>query len=260
MSLFEPYSLAGLKLANRIVMAPMTRNRAPGNVPNDLMVEYYHQRASTGLIVSEGVAPSPNGLGYARQPGGYSAAQTAGWKKVCSAVHAAGGKIFMQQMHTGRIGHPHNLPAGAELIAPSAVGAAGNIVTDQSGPQPFPVPRALRTDEIAATTAEYVQTSHNAIEAGFDGVELHGANGYLIEQFLQPRSNVRTDAYGGSLENRNRFAIETAAAVAKAIGAGRTGVRLSPFNTFNDLAVYPEIPEQYELLARELGKIGRAHV
>jgi N-ethylmaleimide reductase len=260
MSLFEPYSLGDLRLRNRIVMAPMTRNRAPGNVPNELMAEYYRQRASAGLIVTEGVAPSPNALGYARQPGGYSAAQTAGWKKVVDAVHAAGGRIFMQQMHTGRIGHPLNLPKGAELIAPSAVGAAGSIVTDQSGPQPFPVPRALRTDEVAATIDEFVLTSRNAVEAGFDGIELHGANGYLIEQFLQPKSNVRTDAYGGSLENRNRFAVETAAAVAKAIGPGKTGIRLSPFNTFNDLAVYPEIPEQYELLARELGKLKLAYI
>jgi N-ethylmaleimide reductase len=260
MSLFESYPLGDLKLRNRVVMAPMTRNRAPGNVPNELMVEYYRQRASAGLIITEGVGPSPNGVGYARQPGGYSAAQTAGWKKVVAAVHAAGGSIFMQQMHTGRIGHPLNLPKGGEIIGPSAVGAAGTIFTDQSGPQPYPVPRALRTDEIAATMAEFVQTSRNAIEAGFDGIELHGANGYLIEQFLQPRSNVRTDAYGGSLENRNRFAVETAAAVAKAIGPGRTGIRLSPFNTFNDLAVYPEIPEQYELLARELGKLKLAYI
>jgi N-ethylmaleimide reductase len=262
MPLFEPYSGGDLRLRNRVVMAPMTRNRAIGNLPNDLMVEYYRQRASAGLIITEGVAPSPNGLGYARQPGGYSAAQTAGWNKVVAAVHAAGGKIFMQQMHTGRIGHPLNLPAGAELIAPSAITAAGKIVTDQAGLQPFPPPRALATSEIAGTIGEFVLTSRNAVEAGFDGIELHGANGYLIEQFLHPRTNVRTDSYGGSIENRNRFAIETAAAVAKAIGPEKTGIRLSPFNTFNDLAVYPETAQQYELLAKELGalKIAYLHI
>jgi N-ethylmaleimide reductase len=260
MSLFEPYSLRDLRLANRIVMAPMTRNRALGNVPNDLMVEYYRQRASAGLIITEGVGPSPNGVGYPRQPGGYSVAQTAGWKKVAAAVHAAGGTIFMQQMHTGRIGHPLNLPSGAELIGPSAVTAAGKIVTDQAGPQPLPTPRALETREIATTIGEFVQTSRNAVEAGFDGIELHGANGYLIEQFLQPRTNLRTDVYGGSIENRNRFALETAAAVAKAIGPGKTGIRLSPFNTFNDMAVYPEMAQQYELLARELGNLQLAYI
>jgi N-ethylmaleimide reductase len=260
MKLFEPFSLGKLRLQNRVVMAPMTRSRAIGNVPNDLMAEYYGQRSSAGLIVTEGTAPSPNALGYSRIPGGFSAEQTEGWKKVTAAAHRGGAKIFMQQMHTGRISHPLNLPPGAEVVAPSAVKAAGQMWTDQSGMQDLPVPRALATAEIAGVIAEHVGTSKNAIAAGFDGVELHGANGYLIEQFLLPGSNRRTDAYGGSIENRNRFAVELASAVARAIGPERTGVRLSPFNTFNDMAVFEELPEQYEELARALGALKLAYL
>ncbi|HEY9183260.1 MAG TPA: alkene reductase, partial [Gammaproteobacteria bacterium] len=166
MKLFEPYSLGKLRLQNRVVMAPMTRSRAIGNVPNDLMAEYYGQRSSAGLIITEGVAPSPNALGYSRIPGGFSAAQTEGWKKITAAAHRGGAKIFMQQMHTGRISHPLNLPAGAEVVAPSAVKAAGQMWTDQSGMQDLPVPRALATGEIAGVIAEHVNTSKNAIAAG----------------------------------------------------------------------------------------------
>jgi N-ethylmaleimide reductase len=258
--LFEPFSLGPLNLANRIVMAPMTRSRATGNVPNDLMARYYGQRASAGLIVTEGVAPSPNALGYARIPGAYSAAQTEGWKQVTAAAHRGGAKIFLQQMHTGRISHPLNMPAGAEIVAPSAIKAAGQMWTDQAGMQDFRVPRALAESEIASVTGEFVAAAKNAIAAGFDGTELHGANGYLIEQFLLPGTNRRTDAYGGSLPKRNRFAVETAAAVAKAIGAERTGVRLSPGNTFNDMAVFEEMPRQYEALAGEFGALKLAYL
>jgi N-ethylmaleimide reductase len=261
MKLVEPYSLGSLELQNRVVMAPMTRNRAIGNVPNDLMATYYGQRSSAGLVITEGVAPSPSGVGYARIPGAYSAAQTEGWKKISAAAHKGGAKIFMQFMHTGRIGHPLNLPKGAELVAPSALAAAGQIRTDQQQMQNHPTPRALGTSEVAGVIDEYVNASTNAITAGFDGIELHGANGYLIEQFLNPGTNKRTDAYGGSIEKRNRFAIETAAAVAKAIGADRTGIRLSPFSTFNDMmGDYPEIPEQYEALVTELGKQGIGYI
>ena len=260
MKLFEPYSLGPLRLQNRIVMAPMTRSRAIGNVPNDLMAQYYGQRSSAGLIVTEGVAPSPNALGYSRIPGGFSPAQTEGWKKITAAAHRGGAKIFMQQMHTGRISHPLNLPAGAEVVAPSAVKAAGQMWTDQSGMQDLPVPRALATAEIAGVIAEHVTTSKNAIAAGFDGTELHGANGYLIEQFLLPGSNQRTDAYGGSSENRNRFAVELATAVVRAIGPERVGVRLSPFNTYNDMAVFDGLEQQYEALARSLGALKLAYL
>jgi N-ethylmaleimide reductase len=260
MKLFEPYSLGNLRLQNRFVMAPMTRSRAIGNVPNDLMAQYYGQRSSAGLIITEGVAPSPNGLGYARIPGAFSAAQTEGWKKIAAAAHKGGTKIFMQLMHTGRIGHPLNLPKGAEMVAPSAVAAAGQMWTDQSGMQSYPTPRALETREIPGVVDEYVQAAKNAITAGFDGIELHGANGYLIEQFLNPGTNKRTDAYGGSLERRNRFAVETAAAVAKAIGPERTGIRLSPFNVFNDMVEFEETPQQYEALAKELGALKLAYI
>jgi N-ethylmaleimide reductase len=256
MSLFEPFALGQLQLSNRIVMAPMTRSRAIGNVPNALMAQYYGQRSSAGLIITEGVAPSPNGLGYARIPGVFSAEQVEAWKPIAQAAHAGGAKIFMQLMHCGRITHPLNLPQGAETVAPSAIAAKGQMWTDQEGMKDMPVPRALQTSEIPGVI---VKASQNAIAAGFDGVELHGANGYLIEQFLNAGTNQRTDAYGGSWENRNRFAIEAAAAVAKAIGAERTAIRLSPFNVFNDMIEYPEIPEQYTALAREL-KLAYIHL
>ena len=261
MNLYEPYSLGSLQLQNRIVMAPMTRSRAAGNVPNDLMAEYYGQRSSAGLIVTEGTAPSPNALGYARIPGNFSEAQVAGWQKVTAAAHRGGAKIFLQLMHTGRIAHPLNLPEGTEVVAPSAVRAAGKMWTDQSGMQDFPTPRALETREIAGVISEYVAASENAIKAGFDGIELHGANGYLIEQFLNPGTNRRNDQYGGSAANRNRFAVEVASAVANAIGAGKTAIRISPFNSFNDMVGdYAEIPQQYESLAEELGALGLAYV
>ena len=260
MKLFQPYSVGNLRLQNRFVMAPMTRSRAIGNIPNDLMAQYYGQRSSAGLIVTEGVAPSPNGLGYARIPGAFSAAQTEGWKKIAAAAHKGGAKIFMQLMHTGRITHPLNLPQGAEVIGASAVAAAAQMWTDQSGMQPLPTPRALETHEIAGVVDEYVQSSRNAVTAGFDGIELHGANGYLIEQFLNPGTNRRTDGYGGSIEKRNRFAVETAAAVAKAIGPEKTGIRLSPFNNFNDMPEFEEAAEQYQALAKELGALKLAYI
>jgi N-ethylmaleimide reductase len=260
MKLFESYSLGDLTLRNRFVMAPMTRSRAIGNVPNDLMAQYYGQRSSAGLIVTEGTAPAPNALGYARIPGAFSAAQTEGWKKVTAAAHVGGAKIFLQLMHTGRITHYYNLPTGAETVAPSAIAAAGQMWTDQAGLQPFPTPRALSTGEIATVIAQFVAAAQNGMEAGFDGVELHGANGYLIEQFLNPGSNKRTDRYGGSLENRNRFAVEVAAAIADAIGAGRTAIRLSPFSTFNDMARHNDTPQQYERLAGELGELELAYL
>jgi N-ethylmaleimide reductase len=241
-------------------MAPMTRSRAIDNVPNELMAQYYEQRSSAGLIITEGTSPSPNGLGYARIPGAYSDAQVEGWKKITAAAHRGGAKIFLQLMHTGRITHGLNLPQGAEVVGVSAVRAAGQMWTDQSGMQDFPTPHALETREIAGVIDEHVHAARNAIRAGFDGSELHGANGYLIEQFLNPGTNKRTDAYGGSLENRNRFAVELSAAVAKAIGADKTGIRLSPFNTFNDMAEYPETAQQYELLAKQLGALKLAYI
>jgi N-ethylmaleimide reductase len=224
------------------------------------MASYYGQRATAGLIVTEGTAPSPNALGYSRIPGVFTAAQVAGWRAVTEAVHARGSRIFVQLMHTGRIGHPLNLPAGARLVAPSAVVAKGQIWTDQEGLRPHPVPEALTTEEVQDTIGEFVAAARLAIEAGFDGVELHGANGYLIEQFLNPASNQRTDAYGGSIENRGRFVLETARQVAAAIGKERVGVRLSPYSGYNDQPLYESIDETYAYLARELDQLGIAYL
>jgi N-ethylmaleimide reductase len=260
MKLLTPFHLGSIELKNRVVMAPMTRNRAIGNVPNDLMVEYYRQRSNAGLIITEGTAPTANGLGYPRIPGIYSDAQVAGWSKITQAVHEAGSKIFMQLMHTGRVSHPLNMELGTRVLAPSAVALEGEIYTDQQGPQQHPVPDEMTLDEIRAEQQGFVNAAKNALAAGFDGVELHGANGYLIEQFLNPVSNHRTDAYGGSLENRNRFALEVAQLVAEAIGANRVGIRISPNGVFNGMGMYPEVQEQYELLAKGLATIGVVYV
>lgn len=259
--LFSPTKFGSLTLKNRLVMSPLTRNRAVGGVPNDLMAEYYAQRAaSAGLIITEGTSPSPNGLGYPRIPGAFSDAQAAGWKRVTSAVHAKGAKIFLQLMHTGRIGHPNNLPAGAQVVAPSAVAAAGEIYTDAEGPRPHATPKAMTEADIKTAIGEYVHAAKNAVTAGFDGVELHGANGYLLEQFIRPNSNRRTDAYGGPIENRARFVLEVVKAVAAAIGKDKVGIRLSPYGAFNDMPPYSEMEADYTYLARELNKLGILYV
>ena len=259
--LLSPYRLGPLSLDNRAVMAPMTRSRALGNVPNDLMADYYAQRASAGLIITEGTAPSPNGLGYARIPGLYSAEQVAGWRKVTDAVHTKGGHIVAQIMHVGRIGHPDNHPVGGRTVAPSAIAAAGGMWSDKvMGLAPFPVPEALDAAGIVQARNEFVSAAQNAIAAGFDGVELHAANGYLLEQFLNPHTNRRDDVYGGSIDNRIRFVLETAHATAAAIGADRVGIRLSPFNPHNDMAQYDETRAQYTALARGLRGLLYVHI
>ena len=258
--LFSKTSLGPLALQNRLVMAPLTRNRATGNVPNELMAQYYAQRASAGLIISEGTSPSRNGLGYPRIPGAFSAAQVAGWKRVTEAVHAQGAKMFLQLMHCGRIAHPLNLPADARVLGPSAVAAAGEMYTDAEGMKPNAMPQAMTEADIKATVEEFVQAAKNAVAAGFDGIELHGANGYLLEQFIRPNSNQRTDRYGGSIENRARFVLEVADAVIKAIGKDKVGIRLSPFGVFNDMPVYAAMEADYTYLARELNAHGLAYV
>ncbi len=258
--LFSPFSRDGLELQNRLVMAPMTRNRAPGNLPNDLMAEYYGQRGSAGLIVTEGTSPSPDGLGYQSIPGIFTQAQADAWKRVTAAAHAKGAKIFVQLMHTGRIAHSGNLPSGARVVAPSAVQAAGKIRVQNDGAHEHTVPHALSTEEVIAVVQEYVSAAKLAVSAGFDGVELHGANGYLIEQFIHPHSNRRTDVYGGSIENRLRFLEETARAVSEAIGAKKVGVRLSPYGVFNDLPPYGEVEETYTLAAKKLDGVGLAYI
>ena len=239
-------------LQNHIVMCPLTRNRAINNVPNELMAQYYAQRASVGLIITEGTSPSPNGLGYPRIPGIFSQDQIDGWKPVVEAVHAGGAKFFLQLMHCGRIVHEFNLPKGATALAPSAVAAAGEMHTDVAGPQPFPTPRAMSEIDIKIAIGEYAQAAKNAISAGFDGVELHAANGYLLEQFFRPTSNRRTDGYGGSVEKRARFVLETVEASIRSIGKEKVGIRLSPFGVLNDMRDYPEQEADYEYLAREL--------
>jgi N-ethylmaleimide reductase len=238
----------------------MTRNRAIGNVPNELMAQYYAQRGSAGLIITEGVSPSPNGLGYPRIPGIFSAAQVAGWQLVTDAVRPLGARMFMQFMHCGRIAHTLNLPAGARVLAPSAIAASGEIYTDAQGMKPHSTPEAMTEADIKATIAEFAQAAKNAVAAGFDGVELHGANGYLLEQFIRPNSNQRTDRYGGSIENRARFVLEVAAAVAGAIGKDRVGIRLSPFGVFNDMPPYPAMEDDYAYLAGQLEATGLAYI
>ncbi len=258
--LFSKTSLGPLTLQNRLVMSPMTRNRATGNVPNDLMAQYYAQRASAGLIITEGTSPSPNGLGYARIPGAFSAAQVAGWRRVTEAVHAQGAKIFIQLMHCGRIAHPLNLPAGARVLGPSAVAAAGDMFTDAEGMKPNAMPQEMTVADIKATIEEFVQAANNAVAAGFDGIELHGANGYLLEQFIRPNSNQRTDGYGGSIENRARFVLEVVDAVIKAVGRDKVGIRLSPFGVFNDMPAYAAMEADYTYLARQLNARGLAYI
>ncbi|NTW57394.1 MAG: alkene reductase, partial [Chlorobiaceae bacterium] len=259
--LFSPASLGRIPLLNRLVMAPMTRSRAnPDNIPNSLMTEYYGQRGSAGLIITEGTSPSPNGLGYPRIPGIFSLAQVLAWKPVTEAVHRKGAKIFMQLMHCGRVGHPLNLPAGAHLLAPSAVAAAGEVYTDKSGLQPFPIPEEMTLDDIGMAVGEFAKAATNAIAAGFDGVELHAANGYLIEQFMRPNSNIRKDGYGGIIENRSRFLIEVLGAVISEIGRERIGVRFSPFGVFNDMPLYNAMEEEYTWLAGQLETAGPAYI
>jgi N-ethylmaleimide reductase len=261
MKLFSPCQLGNTKLTNRIVMAPMTRSRATGNIPNGLMSEYYGQRAAAGLIITEGTSPSPNGLGYARIPGIFSQEQIDGWQVVTGSVHVRGGKIFLQMMHAGRVGSNFNLPPGATLLGPSAVRMNGVIWTDQGGEQPYDMPREMSVDEVIAAVSEYGRGASNAVDAGFDGVEVHGANGYLITQFLDPGSNLRDDAYGGDAEQRNRFTLDVAEAVINAIGAERVGIRLSPYGVFNDMSGnYQGIAEQYIALAGELGNLKLAYL
>ena len=250
--LFKPYALGRMQLNNRVAMAPMTRSRASADhVPTPLMADYYRARASAGLIITEGTAPSPDGLGYARIPGLFSAEHVAAWRRVTEAVHAAGGRIFVQLMHTGRVAHTLNLPAGARVLAPSAITQPGTMWTDAQGMQPHPAPEAMSEADIAQAIRAFADSAALAIEAGFDGVELHGANGYLIDQFLNTSSNQRTDRWGGSVENRVRFPLEVARAVAARIGADRTGLRLSPYGVFNDMKPDADMDAVYERLAQE---------
>ncbi|MGW9081029.1 alkene reductase [Streptomyces kronopolitis] len=256
---FDPVDLAGIPLANRIVMAPMTRNRATADgVPTPSMVRYYTQRASAGLIITEAAQTAPIGRGYPLTPGLHTPAQVDGWREVTDSVHAAGGRIFAQLWHGGRIGHPVLLAGGQLPVAPSAVAAAGQGFTHE-GLKDFVTPRELTGEEIAETIAGFADAARNAMAAGFDGVEIHGANGYLVHQFLAPNANLRTDEWGGSDAARARFAVEVVQAVAAAVGAHRTGLRLSPGNTFND--IHEPAPEAtYTALIDAVAPLGLAYL
>lgn len=258
--LFSPAFIGGVALQNHIVMAPMTRCRAIDNIPNQLMAQFYSQRASAGLIITEGTSPSLNGLGYARIPGIFTKEQVAGWRLITSAVHKGGAKIVLQLMHTGRISHPFNMSEEAQILAPSAIKAAGQMWTDTAKLQDYTIPKEMTANDIILTKAEYVTAAINAIDAGFDGVELHGANGYLLEEFLSPVTNKRTDNYGGNIANRCRFIIEVATAVANAIGKNKTGIRLSPYGVASDMPLYPEIEATYNYLSLQFNNLDIAYI
>lgn len=259
-TLFTPTQLGNLSLKNRIVMAPMTRSRADfDGTPGALAAEYYAQRASVGLIVAEGTQPSEDGQGYLTTPGIHTDAQVAGWRKITDTVHAKGGHIYVQLMHAGRMSHPDNTPHHRQGVAPSAI-APGTGMFTPTGMQDIPTPRALTTDEVRQTVQDFRHAARRAIEAGADGVEIHGANAYLVQQFLAPSANTRSDEYGGSIENRARFAIEVARAIADEIGADRTAIRFSPGITMWGIDEGPDGPALYRYLIAELDKLGLSYV
>lgn len=252
LSLFQPTRLGALELANRIVMAPLTRSRASAlGVPAEIAATYYAQRASAGLIIAEATQVSFEGMGYSRTPGAHTPEQMAGWRRIVDAVHAKGGKMVLQIFHVGRIAHPLNRGVAADVVAPSAIAAPGKMWTDQQQMQPHATPRALATDEIARVAADFATAATNAIEAGFDGVELHSANGYLLHQFLSSNVNQRTDRYGGSIENRVRMPLEVLEAILARVPAQRVGVRVSPGHTFNAI----EEADMADLYAHYLGRL-----
>ncbi len=261
-TLFDPIQAGDIALANRIVMAPLTRNRAPGAVPTPLMATYYTQRASAGLLITEATAISHQGQGYADVPGLYAPEQVAGWKAVTASVHAAGGKIVTQLWHVGRVSHTELQPGGGAPVAPSALTAKTKTVLLKDGGAVFvdtSEPRALRLDELPGIVDDYRRAALAAIEAGFDGVEVHAANGYLLDQFLKTGANQRTDAYGGSIENRARLLVEVMQAVTTAIGGGRVGIRLSPVTPANDIVDADPQP-LFDHVVRQLAPLGLAYV
>ena len=247
-TLFSPGQFGAIAVANRLVMAPLTRNRAPDRVPTDLMVEYYRQRASAGLIVTEGAQISPVAQGYAWTPGIYTEAQAEAWAKITAAVHEAGGKIVVQLWHVGRVSHP-SIIDGATPLAPSALSAASKTF-DGTGFVETALPRAMTEDDIARTLLDYAHAGQLARQAGFDGVELHAANGYLIDQFLRDTANTRTDGWGGSIENRTRFLAEAVDALVGVWGPGRVGVRLSPFSNANNVGIDSDTPALFPMRSR----------
>ncbi|VWB85103.1 12-oxophytodienoate reductase [Burkholderia metallica] len=258
--LFTPARVGRYTLQNRLVMAPMTRSRAAfDGTPGQWAAEYYAQRASLGLIVTEGTQPSDDGQGYLTTPGIYTDAHVAGWKTISDAVHARGSRLFIQLMHVGRMSHPDNTPHHRQGVAPSAIAPGAQMFTVK-GMQDIPVPRALTTEEVRATVDDFRTAARRAIEAGADGVEIHGANGYLVQQFFSPNANTRTDVYGGSIENRARFAIEVATAIADEIGADRTAIRLSPGATLGGVDEGEQGPDLNRYLVTELDRLGLAYL
>jgi N-ethylmaleimide reductase len=259
-SIWNPIKVEHMKLEHRLAMAPMTRSRAEADgTPSSLAADYYSQRASMGLLITEGTQPSDDGQGYTNTPGIYTDAHVEGWKRVTSAVHAAGGHLFIQLMHVGRMAHPDNTPHHREPVAPSAI-APGQKIFTPGGMLDMPTPRALSKDEIKATVKDFRHAAARAIEAGADGVEIHGANGYLIQQFLAGNANVRTDEYGGSIENRTRFAVEVTEAIAREIGAERTALRLSPGSTLGGIDEGAETTEIYRDLVARLAPLNLAYL
>lgn len=258
--LFESVRIGNIELKNRLGMAPMTRSRAlPDGTPSDLAAEYYGQRASVGLIISEGTQPSEDGQGYTNTPGIYTESHIEGWKKVTSKVHNEGGRIFVQLMHVGRVSRPDNTPHLRQAVAPSAIAPNIEIFTAQ-GMKEIPIPRSLSEGEIKEVINEFRLAARAAVQAGADGVEIHGANGYLIQQFLSENANQRLDAYGGTIENRSRFAIEVAKAVVDEIGPERTGIRFSPQGTLNGIDEGETSSEMYRYLISELDKLNLAYL
>ena len=256
-AVWQPLTLGRIELAHRLALAPMTRNRAnPDGTPGDLAAEYYGQRAALGLVITEGTQPSEDGQGYLTTPGIYTPEHVAGWAKVADAVHEQGGHLFIQLMHVGRISHPDNTPHHRQPVAPSAISAEQDMFTVE-GPKKTPVPRELSTTDIQGVIGEFRHAAASAIAAGADGVEIHAANGYLLHQFLAPNANQRTDEYGGSVENRARFVIEVARAVAEEIGADRTGIRISPAIPLGGLdeGDAEAVRAQYRYLVGELAKL-----
>ncbi|NMO02748.1 alkene reductase [Gordonia sp. TBRC 11910] len=261
-SVWQPFTLGRIELSHRLALAPMTRNRAdPDGTPGELAAEYYSQRASLGLLITEGTQPSADGQGYLNTPGIYTPEQVAGWARVADAVHDKGGHLFVQLMHVGRIAHPDNTPHHRQPVAPSAISAEQDMFTAE-GPKKTPVPRALSTAEVQNVVGEFRHAAVSAIAAGADGVEIHAANGYLLHQFLAPNANQRTDQYGGSLENRARFVIEVARAVAEEIGADRTGIRISPAVPLGalDEGDAVAVRAQYRYLVAELAKLNLVYL
>ena len=259
-ALWNPIKLGNIILPHRFAMAPMTRSRAkPDGTPGDLAPEYYAQRASLGLLITEGTQPSDDGQGYTTTPGIYTDAHVKGWKKVTDAVHKASGRVYIQLMHAGRISHPDNTPHHRQPVAPSAISADSPMFTP-TGMQNTPTPRELTNAEVKQTVKDFAYAAKRAVEAGADGVEIHGANGYLIQQFIAANANRRTDEYGGSIENRARFAIDVAKAVAAEIGADRTGIRISPLGNSGGLVEGPEAADLYRYLVAELNKLNLAYL